>query len=405
MGFELLTELLGLQNYFVKDLKNENNKIFLSLVRQGYPKCPECGQYHIEASKDNRIQIVEDLSVFGKRCYIILNKFRIECQCGYRGTEHIEWLNRYDRVTVRYQKWIYAFCKRMTGIDVARIFGISKHTVYRLDKEGIKQELAEQKPINPKRISIDEISRKKGHRYATIISAPGERKVLEVVKGRKMIDLMPFFEQKGIKWCTNIEVVTMDAWLAYRKAIKKYCKDAIICFDHFHLAQYFSKAIDKLRIQESRKVDKDEKEIYKGSRWLLLRRPEKLRDDQKIKLDQLLEVNKNLFKAYILRDEFRNIFAGPSAHSRLIRLTLWIQKAKTSRISQITGFVKLIEKWEPFIRNSLREDCSNSFAEGINTKIRVIQRMAYGYKDFDYLRLKIIQQFNFRDIKSVFEES
>lgn len=403
MGLETITELLGLPGYFVKDIKIEKEKIFLTVERQGYPICPRCGKKCYEAPKDNRVQVVEDLSVFGKRCYIWVWKFRIECRCGYHGTELIGWLSRYERVTVRYQKWIYAFCKRMTGIDVARIFGISKHTVYRLDKEGIEKELSEQKPIKPKRISIDEISRKKGHHYATIISAPDERKVMDVVKGRKMVDLVPFFEQKGVKWCKRIESVTMDAWLAYRKAIKKYCENAIICFDHFHLAQYFSKAIDKLRVNEVRKVDKDEKEIYKGTRWLLLKRPEKLREDQKGKLDRLLDLNKNLYKAYILRDEFRQVFAGPSAHSRLIRLTLWIQKARTARLSQITGFVKLIEKWEPFIQNSLREDCSNSFAEGINTKVRVIQRMAYGYKDFEYLRLKIIQQFNFREVKSVFD--
>jgi len=403
MGLETLTELLGLPGYFVKEININADKIFLTVERQGNTVCPRCGQECLEAPKDNRVQVVEDLSAFGRRCYIRLWKFRIECECGYRGTESIEWLTRYERVTVRYQKWIYAFCKRMTGIDVARIFGISKHTVYRLDKEGIEQELLEQKQIKPKRISIDEISRKKGHHYATIISAPNERKVLEVSKGRKMVDIAPFFQQKGGRWCKRIETVTIDAWLAYRKAIKKYCEDAIICFDHFHLAQYFSKAIDKLRISEARKVDKDEREIFKGTRWLLLKRPEKLKEDQKGKLDRLLDLNKNLFKGYILRDEFRQVFEGPSAHSRLIRLTLWIQKAKTVRISQITEFVKLIEKWEPFIRNSLREGCSNSFAEGINTKVRVIQRMAYGYKDFEYLRLKIIQQFNFRGIKSVFD--
>jgi len=403
MGFEKLTELLGLPDYFVKEIQHDIKKIFLTVERRGFPICPRCHNKVVEAPKDSRMQIIEDLSAFGKRCFLRVWKYRIECECGYHGTELIEWLDRYQRVTVRYRKWIYAFCKRMTGIDVARIFGISKHMVYRLDKEGIEEELAEQKPVKPKRISIDEISRKKGHHYATIISAPGERKVLEVVKGRKMVDLVPFFEQKGVKWCKRIETVTMDAWLAYRKAIKKYCTNAIICFDHFHLAQYFSKAIDRLRVNESRKVDTDKKEFYKGSRWLLLKRPEKLKEDQKQKLDHLLEVNRNLYKAYILRDEFRQVFDGPSSHSRLIRLNLWIMKAKSARLSQIGGFVKLIEKWEPFIRNSLRGNYSNSFAEGINTKVRVIQRMAYGYKDFDYLRLKIIQQFNFRDIKSVFD--
>lgn len=104
-----------------------------------------------------------------------------------------------------------------------------------------------------------------------------------------------------------------------------------------------------------------------------------------------------------MRDEFRQVFEGVSSHSRLIRLTNWIKQAKAARINHITEFVKKIERWEPFIRNALRNKYSNSFAEGINVKIRVIQRMAYGYKDFEYLRLKIIQQFNFREIRSIYD--
>lgn len=403
MGNELLTELLGLTCCFVKEKVIRGQEIILTIERYGYPICPQCGQSYIEAPKDSRFQEVEDLSVFGRRCYLRIWKYRIECSCGYCGTEHLEWLDRYQRFTVRYRKWIYAFCKRMTGIDVSRIFGISKHTVYRLDKEGIEEELVMQKPINPKRISIDEISRKKGHKYATIISAPDEKKVLEVVKGRKTADIVPFFKGKGKKWCERITAVSMDAWLAFRKAVLKHCTEAVICFDHFHLAQHFSKAIDSLRVQEAKNASKDTKEFYQGTRWLLLKRPERLRDEQQTKLDRLLQVNKNLYKAYLLRDEFRQIFEGSSARCRLIRLTNWKHKAKSARISHVTEFVKKIERWEPYIRNSLRESYSNSFAEGINTKVRVIQRMAYGYKDFDYLRLKIFQQFNFREIKSLFE--
>jgi len=131
--------------------------------------------------------------------------------------------------------------------------------------------------------------------------------------------------------------------------------------------------------------------------------PEKIKEDQQGILDRLFKINEKLYKAYVLRAEFRQIFAGTTVRSRLIRLTNWIKRAKAVHISQITEYVKKIERWEPYIRNSLRCNCSNSFAEGINTKIRVIQRMAYGYKDFDYLRLKIFQQFNFREIKSLFD--
>jgi transposase len=98
------------------------------------------------------------------------------------------------------------------------------------------------------------------------------------------------------------------------------------------------------------------------------------------------------------------VFAGHSSRSRLFRLSNWIRQAKTARIPELTKFVKQIERLELFIKNSLRMSFSNSFAEGLNNKVRVIQRMTYGYKDFNYLRLKIIQQFNFRDIESIFDD-
>lgn len=403
MGLELLTEILGLPGYTVKDIFKNEKEILFILERLGFPVCPNCGQYHIKAPKDKRIQKVEDLSISGRRCFLQIEKYRIECSCGYSGSEKIIWLEKYERVTVRYQKWIYAFCKRMTGIDVSIIFGISKHLVYRLDKEGIQKEIAAQKPVEPKRISIDEISRKKGHRYATIISAPGEKKILEVVKGRKKADLSPFFKGKGAEWCKNIELASMDAWRAFRTVVKAYCKNAEICYDHFHLAQHFSKAIDKLRVAELKNAEKNDKKVYKGTRWLLLKNPENLKEEQKPDLEKLLALNKKLYIAYILRDKFREIFKAETANDKLIRLTEWMSEARTAKITEITEFLKKIERWEPYIRNSLQHGYSNAFAEGLNNKIRVIQRMAYGYKDFEYLRLKIIQQFNFRDVRSVFD--
>jgi len=399
----MLTELLNLPNYFVKNMKNVNNKIYLTVEAEFNPVCPQCLQSFIGTVKDRRYQTIEDLSVFGKRCFIKVPKNRIDCSCGYSGTENISWLDPYSRVTNRYRNWIYAFCKRMTCIDVSRVFGISKHMVYRLDKEGIRKELKTQESIEPEKLGVDEISRKKGHVYATIVTAPNERKVLDVLKGRKKEALETFYDQKGKEWCKKIKIVCMDAWLGFRTPTKKHCKKAKIAFDHFHLAQHFSKAIDKLRISETKNAETEHKDIYKGTRWLLLKKPERLKDDQKIALNSLLEINKNLFTAYILRSDFREIFSGQSAHSKLIRLSCWIKKAKSADIPQINEFVEKIEKWSPYIKNSLRLNVSNSFAEGINAKVRVIQRMAYGYKDFEYLRLKIIQQFNFRNVKSLFD--
>lgn len=403
MELEILTKLIGLTNCVVKDILVKGKKILIEIERLGYPICPHCGQIYFDAPKDRRSQEVEDVPAFGRRCILKILKYPIDCSCGYKGTEYIEWLSRYSRTTARYQNLIYAFCKRMTGIDVSVLFGISKHLVYKLDKAGIEKELVEQKPIETKRIGIDEISRKKGHRYATIISAPGERKILEVVKGRKIMDLAPFFKGKSKKWCDGIEIASMDAWRAFRSVVGKYCKNASICFDHFHLAQHFSKAIDKIRIKEANKATIKNKDVYKGTRWLMLKSPDNLNEKQKVALDSLLMINKKLFTVYILRERFREIFKGLSAHSRLIRLSIWKTEAQSAKIGPLTEFLNKIERWEPFIRNSLRHNHSNAFAEGLNNKVRVIQRMAYGYKDFDYLRLKIIQQFNFRHVRSIYD--
>lgn len=399
----MLTEILGLPGYFVKEVIVENKKIIIKLMPDDLPICPKCGQSFLGTPKDVRYQVVEDLSIFGKRCFLHVPKYRIHCSCEYVGTEQIEWLNPYCRVTNRFSQWIYAFSKRMTCVDVARVFGISKHTVYRLDKEGITHELSEQEELAPEMICIDEISRKKGHVYATIVSSPKDRRVLDVLKGRKKSALEGFYKAKGKKWCENIKLACMDAWLGFRTPTEKYCKKAKIAFDHFHIAGHFSKAIDKIRVAEFKKASEEDKPFFKGARWLLLKRPERLKEDQQESLDILLQVNQVLLTVYILRDEFRQVFYAQSSRSKIIRLTKWIQRAKAANIPHLNEFIRSVEKWRPYINNALRENASNGFAEGINVKIRVIQRMAYGYKDFEYLRLKIIQQFNFRGIKSIFD--
>lgn len=136
-------------------------------------------------------------------------------------------------------------------------------------------------------------------------------------------------------------------------------------------------AIDMLRVQEKRKASKNNKEVYQGTRWFLLRNPENVREEHKPALDQLLALNKRLFTSYILRDRFMEIFRGITAHSRLIRLTRWKEEARPARMGHISEFLKKIERWEQFIRNSLRYKHSNAFAEGLNDKVRDIQRMAY----------------------------
>lgn len=403
MDTSILTELLGLQGYFVEKYEVVEKKVFLYLERESHPICPKCECEHMGAIKDRREQVIKDLPAFEKQVFLYVQKERFKCKCGFSGYEKIEWLSRYSRTTNRLNKWLYKFCKVMAIVDVAKLFGFAKETIFRIDKEGIKEELAEQKPVRTKTISMDEISKEKGKVYATIISDPNNKKVLDVLESRKKSVITGFFKDKGKSWCNKIAIVTMDAWRAFRTATEENCRKAKICYDHFHLAQQFSRAIDKIRIAESKRVSKKNSEYLKGSRWLLLKNPDNLKESEKESLNNLLKVNKRLCKVYILRSEFRQIFTGSDSKKKVKKLNNWIKKSKAARVKGLSEFIEKIERWKPYIENALTENVSNSYAEGINTKIRVIQRKAYGYKDFDYFKLKIFQQFNFPNVTPIWD--
>jgi transposase len=395
-----ISAILGLQGWAVVEAEVQEKTLQLKLGRKSSAAlCFECKQT-VGFSTRKREQTVRDLAWAGKKVNLVFEKWDIRCTCGYEGVEFLPWLSRYERATNRFQDQVYQLAKRMCGTDVAKVAGISKNTVYELDKEGIEQEKKEQPPLLPMHLGMDEISTRKGHHYATVISAPTLHKVVEVLKTRKKKVLDGFFKAQGPDWCERIKTAAMDAWKAFKTSVQKHCKGAMICYDHFHITQHLSRAIDRLRVSEARKQNKAGKEVFQGMRWLLLKNQENLKVEEKDDLDKLLKLNQKLAKAYLLKEQLREVFKGPTARSRLKRFSLWRKQLRSIRgAPSLKDFAKKVERWRPYILNALRENVSNSFSEGLNNKIRLIQRMAYGYKDFDYFRLKVIQQFNFRDLK------
>lgn len=400
MQEDIISDILALQGWRVKSLAVQEKNIRLRVDREeAIAFCPDCKQ-GVYSTRGKRVQVVRDLAWAGKKSELEFEKWDIRCGCGYEGVEELPWLSRYERGTKRFRKVIYQLAKRMCGTDVAKVAEISKNTVYELDKEGIEEERSKQPPLMPSHLGMDEISIRKGHRYATVISAPKLHKVVEVLKTRKKKVLDAFFRGQGKDWCARIKTASMDAWKAFKTSVQKYCKGAVICYDHFHLTQHLSRAIDRLRVSEAKKQNNAGKEVFEGTRWLLLKNQEKLKEEEKTDLDQLLKLNQKLAKAYLLKEQLRKVFQGPTPRSRLRRFSIWQKQLGSLRgAPSMKIFAKKVERWRPYILNALRENISNSFSEGLNNKIRLIQRMAYGYKDFDYFRLKVIQQFNFRDLK------
>jgi transposase len=402
MQEDIISEILGLQGWQVKEVVfgSAGKDLELHIERRDPGAfCPECGQT-VGFCTRQRSQRIRDLGWAGKRVALQFIKRDIRCTCGYSGVESLEWLSRYERATSRFRDQVYQLAKRMCGTDVAKVAGMGKDAVYELDREGIEREWKEQPPLQPDHLGMDEISIRKGHHYATIISAPKLKKILDVLKTRKKVALTGFFEAKGKDWCQKIRTASMDAWKAFRTAVQKHCCRAAICYDHFHITMHLSRAIDILRVQEARKQNKAGQEVFKGTRWLLLKNQEHLKETERQDLDQLLKLNKKLAKAHLLKEQLREVFKGPTPRSRLRRFSLWQKMLRSVRgAPSIRAFSKKVNAWRPYILNALRENVSNSFGEGLNNKVRLVQRMAYGYRDFDYFRLKVIQQFNFRRLE------
>ena len=193
----------------------------------------------------------------------------------------------------------------------------------------------------------------------------------------------------------NIKAVTMDMWDPYIKSIKKWCPNAVIVFDKFHIIAKFNKEIDKVRRSEQNRKDLDqqEKRTLKNSRWILLKNWGNLREKEKPRLEKLLAINENLYKVYILKDELKLIWKTKNSRDMAEALDNWCLLALESGLKPVSNFLGAVQSHKYEIITY--DDCPihTSKLEGTNNKIKEAKRRAYGYYDINYFKLKIHQAF------------
>jgi transposase len=277
--------------------------------------------------------------------------------------------------------------------DIARHLDLDWKTIKELHKLYLQEKYSVEDIGVPALLAVDEISVRKGHHYLTVIINWQTGRVLWVGKDRRYETLKAFFDTLNDEQRAAIKAIAMDMWDPYIKAVKESCPDAAIVFDQFHVVRAFGRVIDAVRNREYRKALQEGKDVIKGSKYLLLKNRENLRDEEKPRLKALLAMNQPLMTVYLLKDYLKKLwdYRYPRCAQRF--LNFWCEMAHESGIRSLTTFAKTLERYAYGIINHCRFPLHTSRLEGINNKIKVIKRRAYGFHDTEYFCLIIKNAF------------
>jgi len=270
---------------------------------------------------------------------------------------------------------------------------LSWHTVKELDKIYMKEQLIKAGTPAPEAIGVDEVSVRKGHDYRIVVSDLKRRRAIWFGgkdRSQKSMDL--FYAELGVKKCSKINLVVMDMWTAFKQAAKTNIPQAAIMYDKFHVMKSLNEKLNTVRKQEYHRLTNKNRDFIKGQKYTLLSRQKNLSTKGKRSLKLLLDANARLNKAYILKESFTQLWSYKSETWARKFFERWRESLKWQRLKPYEDFAKMIEShWEGISTYCNSEDkVPLGFVEGLNNKIKMFQRRAYGFKDEDYLRLKIL---------------
>ena len=289
------------------------------------------------------------------------------------------------RLTDAYAWFLAGWAKRLSWQEVAAAFPTSWDTVYRAVRMAVDWGLAHRDLTNIEAIGIDELSRRRGRRYLTLVyQIDGHcKRLLWVGRERKAATLEGFFDWYGAARSAALYFVCTDMWKPYLKVVAQRAGQAVQVLERFHIMSHFSQAIDEVRAAEARKLAAEGRApVLKHSRWLLLKRPEKLTDGQQDRLAELVRRNLRTVRAYLLKEDFQSLWGYVSPYWAGQFLDRWCTRTMRSRLDPMKEVARMVRSHRDLILNWFRArgQFSSGVVEGFNGKARVITKRAYGFR-------------------------
>jgi transposase len=393
MSTSLLYHGFGIHGYeYVRTRYEGGQVIFTIRQKRENLRCSVCRSRHVVRKGTTQRQF-RSLPIGLKPVWITLAIQRVWCRsCNLIRQVHLRFADSRFTYTKAFERYALELCRHMTILDVARHLGISWDVIKDIQKRYLKKRFSRPKLKKLKRLAIDEITIGKGHRYLTIVLDLNTGAVVFVGDGKGAEALESFWTRlKGSK--AKIQAVAIDMSPAYISAVTEKLPGAAIVFDHFHVIKLYNDRLSEFRRQLYHQLSvSEQKKVIKGTRWLLLKNPENLdaQRDEHQRLQKALELNQPLATVYYMKEDLRFLWTQKNQKDADIFLDDWIARAKSSEIEMLEKFADTLTEHRYGLLSYYRYPISTGPLEGTNNKIKTMKRQAYGFRDMEFFKLKIM---------------
>jgi transposase len=393
MSTSLLYHAFGLRGYDYGNTDyQEGGVVFTIRQRPHTCRCPVCNSRDVWP-RGQQQRSFKAVPIGHKPVTVILAIPRVECPaCGIVRQVPLNFADPRRSYTRAFERYALELSRLMTIQDVARHLQVSWDTIKDIQKRDLQHRYRKPRLSKLKQIAIDEISIGKGHRYLTVVLNLETGAVVFVGDGKGADALEPLWKRLRAARA-KIEAVATDMSAAYIQAVRDHLGNAVHVFDHFHVIKLFNEKLSDFRRELHREATEQmHKEVLKGTRWLLLKNPENLdpKKKERERLEEALRMNQPLATVYYMKEDLRQIWGQPDKATATRVFDDWIRRAEASCIKVLQKFAGTLAMYRTGILAYYDCRISTGPLEGTNNKIKTMQRQAYGFRDQEFFKLKIL---------------
>lgn len=361
------------------------NKTLIILIKpyKNGCRCPICGRRCKIICFSKEVRDWRDIPIHGIEVIFRYHPREIDCPNHGRIQEEIPWADALSRDTYRLEYAIVKYCQKMTQKAAGELLKIAKSSLSDKLHRIINRQRQEHKIRGLRNMGVDEISYKKGHRYATVIYDLDKGKVIWVGAGKDSRALQRFLNKLSAYQRSQIRHACCDMSRSYTSVIKEHLKNTVIVIDRFHVVKALNEAMDAVRKEEFSKLTRSERRAIKGIRWALLRNPANRKREDKTILKTLAKSNNRIYRAWLLKDEFEHFWQYVSVGWATRFVKQWCTRALKSRLEPMRNFVGTLRNHLPYILSYVATRLTNAKGEGINRLLRMVNNRASGFATLD----------------------